>query len=71
MRMLSEVCRKVRGTTRESRAMLVVLEVLGYLVPATTRGLRWRDYKLSLVTDPEVMALLRVLEKRRRYAHNH
>jgi hypothetical protein len=27
--------------------MLVVLEVLGYLVLAITRGLRWRDYKPS------------------------
>jgi hypothetical protein len=61
MRMHSEVCREVRGPTRESRAMLTVLEVLGYLVPATIRGLRWRDYNLSLVTDPKVMALLRVL----------
>jgi hypothetical protein len=41
--------------------MLVVLEVLGYLVLAITRGLRWRDYKPSLVTDPEVMAPVRVL----------
>ena len=51
----------MRGPTRESRAMLVVLEVLGYLVPVTTRGLRSRDYKLSLVTDPEVMTPVRVL----------
>jgi hypothetical protein len=64
----------VRGPTRESRAMLVVLEVPGYLVPVTTRGLRSRDYKLSLVTDPEVMApgqSSRICKKRRRYAHNH
>jgi hypothetical protein len=49
------------GPTRESRAMLVVLEVPGYLVHVTTRGLRSRGYKLSLVTDPEVMAPVRVL----------
>jgi len=63
---------KCGGLTRKSKAILVVLEAPGFLVPVTT--LRCCDNNFSLVTDLEVMASPRVpvaYKKRRRYARNH